>query len=140
MRGTKWKLGAAVVATGWALTGCGGPLKYAVHGSPKAPEIDATIVADVNKDGVFTSLKVDIDHLAPPDRLGSGGKVFVVWAKDDKGKWQRVGALRYDGDGRKASIAGASAPITAFDMKITIESDAAPEGPSGDTLVGQHIN
>jgi hypothetical protein len=140
MRGKTWKLGAAVMIMGGALAGCGGPLKYAIHGSPKAPEIDATIVADVNKDGVFTSLKINIDHLAPPDRLGSGGKVFVVWAKDDKGKWQRVGALKYEGDARKASIEGASAPITAFDMKITVESDPAPEGPSGDTLLGRRIN
>src|SRR6185437_16009653 len=69
MHVNRWKLAGSAALLAAALTGCGGPLKYAVHGSPKAPEMDANIVADVNKDGNFTNLKIDIEHLAPPDRL-----------------------------------------------------------------------
>jgi hypothetical protein len=135
-----WKLGAAVVMMGGALAGCGGPLKYAIHGTAKSPELDAAIVAVVNKEGVFTSIKINVDHLAPPDRLGSGGKMYVAWNKDDKGKWHRVGALSYDEATRKATLDGASAPDSAFDLEITIERNATPEGPSGEVLLWQHVN
>jgi hypothetical protein len=133
----KWALGAALAAT--FATGCGGPLTYKIHGSTKAPEIDAVIVADVNKDGSFTTLKINIEHLAPPDRLGSGN-TFVIWTTADRHKWHRVGGLKYDDGPRKAMIEGASVPVTAFDLQITVEKDAAPETPSGDVVLLQHVN
>ena len=138
MHARNWKLGAVMAVAG-ALAGCGGPLKYTVHGSPKAPEIDAVIVAQVNKDSDFTTLKVNIEHLAPPDRLGSGS-TFVVWTKGDKPKWHRVGALKYDDGARKGIIEGASVPVTAFDLQITVEKEAAAEAPSSDVVLAQHVN
>ncbi len=138
MHATNWKV-AAVAALVSALAGCGGPLKYTIHGSTKAPEIDATIVAQVNKDSDFTTLKINIEHLAPPDRLGSGG-VFVVWTKGDKPKWHRVGALKYDDGKRNGGIEGASVPVQAFDLQITVEKDPQPDGPSSDVVLSQHVN
>jgi hypothetical protein len=138
MQGTTWKLGA-MAALAWSLAGCGGPLKYTIHGSTKAPEIDATIVADVKKDSDFTTLTINIEHLAPPDRLG-GGKTFVVWTKGEKPKWHRVGALKYDDGARRGSIEGASVPVTAFELEITVENDAAAELPSNDVVLQQHVN
>jgi len=140
MHVNRWKLAGSAALLAAALTGCGGPLKYAVHGSPKAPEMDANIVADVNKDGNFTNLKIDIEHLAPPDRLGPGGKMFVVWTKGDKPKWHRVGAMSYDEGGRKSHIEGASVPVTTFDLQVTVEQDAAAEQPSGNVVVFQRVN
>lgn len=64
------------------------------------------IVADVHEDAGFTTLTVQAEHLAPPDRLGDG-TVFVVWTKDDKPKWHRVAALKYDTGSRKGSLEGA---------------------------------
>jgi hypothetical protein len=139
MRATSWRSGAAVVLVGWALAGCGGPLKYAIHGSAKSPEIDATVVADVNKDADMTFLKVSVEHLAPPSRLGDG-KMFVLWTKGDKGKWHRVGALKYDEGDRKGSIEGASVPVTSFDLEITVEKEADADAPSGDVLFAQRVN
>jgi hypothetical protein len=135
-----WKTIAAALVTAAALAGCGGPLKYAVKGTEKAPEVDAQIVADVNRDAAMTSIKVNAEHLAPPDRLASGGKVFVVWTKGDKPKWHRVGALKYEEGSRKGSIEGASVPVTAFDLQITVEKDPAPDGPSSDVVLKQHVN
>jgi hypothetical protein len=139
MTKASFRMGAAVVVVGWALAGCGGPLTYAVHGSPKAPEIDATIVADVKKDADMTTLKISIEHLAPPSRLGEG-KTFVVWSKGEKGKWRRVGGLKYDEGDRKGSLEGASVPVTAFDLQITVEKDAEADAPSGDVLFSQRVN
>ena len=137
MRRMAWK---TMVVAGALLAGCGGPLKYEIKGGPKAPEADAVIVADVKKDAGMTTLKVDAEHLAPPDRLASGGKVFVVWTKGDKPKWHRVGALEYKEGDRKGHIEGASVPVTAFDVQITVEKEPSPEGPSSDVVLSQHVN
>src|SRR5215475_8624335 len=99
MRATNWMMGLAAVGMLSALAGCGGPITYSIKGTPKSPELDGKMVAEPIKDSAMTTIKINLEHLAPPDRLGSGGH-FVVWAKDDKGKWNRVGALKYD-DGKR---------------------------------------
>ena len=140
MRTMTWKMMAATLAAAALLAGCGGPLKYAVKGSAKAPEVDAKIVADVKTDASMTTLQITAEHLAPPERLASGGKVFVVWTKGEKPKWHRVGALKYEEGDRKGSIEGASVPVTAFDLQITVEKEAAPDQPSSDVVLSQHVN
>jgi hypothetical protein len=120
---------------------CGGPLTYAIHGTPMAPEADAKLVADVHKDGDFTTLKVEATNLAAPDRLGgSGGTTFVVWTKGTEPKWHRVGALKYEAGDHKASLEGASVPVTSFDFKVTVEKSAEPEIPSDTVVLSQHVN
>jgi hypothetical protein len=121
------------------LAGCGGPLTYAVHGSPQAPEADVKIVADVHKDASFTTLKIEAEHLAPPDRLGEG-TCFIVWTKDDKPKWHRVAALQYDASSRQGKLEGASVPVKSFDFKITSEKTQEPEIPSDFVIATQHVN
>jgi hypothetical protein len=141
MRGTimTW---AAVAALGAALAGCGGPLNYAIHGSPKSPELDAGVTAEVRKEQVMTALKITAEHLAPPDRLAGGSTTFVVWARGlgDKDVWQRVGAFKYDGGSRKGGLDGASVPLTTFDLSITLERQPAPGSPSNDVLFSQRVN
>jgi hypothetical protein len=131
---------AATMAASALLAACGGPLKYEIKGGPKAPEVDATLIADVKKDAGMTTITIDAQHLAPPERLGDGGKVFVVWTKGEKPKWHRVGALQYKEGDRKARIEGASVPVTAFDLQVTVEKDASPDGPSSDVVLQQHVN
>jgi hypothetical protein len=134
------RLGWAVAAVLAVLVaGCGGPITYAIKGTPKSPELDGKVVAEPLKDSGLTTLKVDLEHLAPPDRLGSG-RYFIVWAKDEKGKWIRVGALKYDEDKRKGALEAASAPLTSFDLMITVEKERDAEGPSSEPLYMQHIN
>ncbi len=140
MRSMTGKTVLALLVAGAVLVGCGGPLKYTVKGAAKAPEVDAKIVAEVKADASMTTLQITAEHLAPPDRLASDGKVFVVWTKGDKPKWHRVGALKYEEGSRQGSIEGASVPVTAFDLQITVEKDAAPDLPSSDVVISQHVN
>jgi hypothetical protein len=139
MRATNWMMGLAAAAMLSALAGCGGPITYAIKGTPKSPELDGKVICEPLKDNWMTTIKVDLEHLAPPDRLG-GGRHFIVWAKDEKGKWNRVGALKYDEKERKGTLEGGSTPATSFDMMITVEKDPSSEGPSGDMLYTQHVN
>jgi hypothetical protein len=131
-------VGAGAAAL-FALTGCGGPITYTIKGTPKAPEVDGKIIAEPKSDEGLTTIKIDLEHLAPPERFGPGS-TFVVWTKSTKGKWHRLGALKYDEGSRKATIEGASVPVTSFDLEITIEKDREPEAPSSDVILGQQVN
>jgi hypothetical protein len=122
------------------LTACGGPLHYAPKGTPKAPEADAEISAEVDKNASMTHLTILADHLAPPGRLQPDATTYVVWTrKNDSAQWQRIGALDYSESDRKGTLKAASVPLTAFDLVVSIEKNAAPESPSGDVVIQQRI-
>lgn len=132
--------GVLTLVLGAALVACGGPLHYAPKGTPRAPEADATITADVNKGSALTRLVINTEHLAPPGRLQDGGTTYVVWArKADGSQWQRVGAIKYDEGTRKGELAEASVPLTEFELIISIEKQAAPDAPSGDVVISQKV-
>jgi hypothetical protein len=134
----RWGLGWFIL--GAALAGCGGPLHFTPKGTPKAPGADAAIVAKVDEKASVTHLNITTEHLAPPDRLKSGGTTFVVWArKDDDAPWSRVGALTYDPEARKGQLVESSVPQTEFDLIISIESEADPESPSSDVVFTQRV-
>ena len=122
------------------LAACGGPLRFAPKGTPKAPEADAEVVADVDQKTSLTRLTVKVEHLAPPDRLQPGGTTFVVWVRKMSGPdYQRVGALAYDADGRKGEIIDASVPLTSFELIVSIEKQPAPDQPSRDVVIMQKV-
>jgi hypothetical protein len=120
---------------------CGGPLRYELRGSPKAPEADAEIVAEINEAARMTKLQITVQHLAPPDRLDEDGEAFVVWARpDSSGEWGRVGALKYDAGERKGELLEASVPESAFDLLVTVEEDASPKSPSSSVVLSQEVH
>lgn len=134
------RLSVLVLSVSALLAGCGGPLKYAPKGTPKAPELDAHLVADVDEKASITHLTILAEHLAPPGRLQDGGALYVAWArKNDGAQWQRVGALKYDEGDRKGELVSASVPLIAFDLVISIEKQAAPESPSADIVLQQRV-
>jgi hypothetical protein len=137
MRAMNW-MGLAAAAF-FTLAGCSSTLTYSIKGSPKAPEVDGKIIAEPNRDAGMTTLKINLEHLAPPERLGAGN-LFVVWTKSDKGKWHRLGALKYDEGSRKATLEGGTVPVTSFDLEITVEKETQPETPSNDLVLGQQVN
>lgn len=122
------------------LVACGGPLRFAPKGTPKAPEADAHVIADVDEKASITHLTITAEHLAPPGRLQDGGTTYVVWArKNDSATWQRVGALQYEEGDRKGELKAASVPLTEFDLVVSIEKQATPESPSGDIVIQQRV-
>lgn len=134
------RFGAIGLAFCALVTACGGTLTFTPHGTPKAPDAEAVIKADVNQSAAVTKLQITVEHLAPPDRLAEGGSTFVVWSKKEDGKeWQRVGALKYAADNRTGSIEEVSVPNTSFDLAITVEREAAPQNPSPSIVIFQKI-
>lgn len=121
------------------LVACGGPLKYNVASSPKAPGADAKIVADVKKDQNQTLLEVDIQNLAPPSRVSEGTKHYVAWyRKNDSTQWMRLASVKYDEDSRKGKLS-ASAPETSFDFEVSAEKEDGPASPSSEIIFSQRV-
>jgi hypothetical protein len=137
---SKIRLFALAPVLALALAACGGPLKYQLRGSPKAPDADAKVVADVDDKGGMTRLEIEVKNLAPPDRLQSGGKSFVVWARGGSSKqWTRVAALRYDDGDRAGTLLGASVPEMKFDLVITVEENTDAASPSPAIIFEQRV-
>ena len=121
------------------LTGCGGALTYKIASSPKAPGADATIKADISKDQHLTHLTVSALHLAPPDRVTNGTRIFIIWTrKGSDAQWERVGNLKYDSSAREGNFDG-TVPEINFDLQITTEKDDGAQSPSPDMVFSQHV-
>lgn len=122
------------------LAACGGPLKYTVQSTAKAPGADAQVVADVKKDQSVTLLEVTVTNLAPPDRVTAGAKHFAIWwRKNDGATWSRVGNLKYSEGDHKGQLTG-SVPEISFDLEASAEGSEEPASPSSDVVFAQRVN
>lgn len=131
----------AALASSLLLAACGGPLKFTPQPTPKAPEAEVKITADVKKEQGETKLAIAIDHLAKPERLADGGAHFVVWyRKNGDAPWTRIAALKYEEGSRTGSIDQASVPETGFELEVTVEHDVSPGSPSPNVVVAQRVN
>lgn len=119
---------------------CGGPLKYQVPSSARAPGADAKVVAKVKQDQSLTQLEIEATNLPPPGRVSDGATAYVVWHRSAASKpWARSGGLAYDESSRKGKWTG-TVPETSFDLAISAEADAAAAAPSGETVFKQRVN
>ncbi len=120
---------------------CGGPLRYTVHGSPRAPEADGVVQADVQREQSMTRLNIRMEHLAPPGRLQEGGRAYVVWARRNSGAtWIRVGALQYNEGSRMAEMRDTTVSETSFELIVTVETEPSAQTPSTTIILQQMVN
>jgi hypothetical protein len=116
-----------------------GPTRYQVQ-SPKAPDADAVVLADIDEAAKLTRLTITVSHLAPPGRIASGASAYVVWARGDEDKpWARVGALDYDEEDRLGELENASVGEIEFELTITAESKGDAEQPSSEVIFRQQV-
>jgi len=81
---------------------------------------------------------IELDKLAPPERIGPGMREFVVWVEAEDGSRVRAGVLRYD-RARKAGNLMATTTLPRFTVKITGERDADAVTPSSVLLAERKI-
>ena len=118
-----------------AALGCG-PMEYAVTGSDRVAGADGMIrVEDIA--GGNKMVSVDMEHLAPPDRLGEGLTTYVMWfvGEGEGAEPAMVSVLEYDPDDRTAT-GTATTPMQQFEVRITAELSRSVTSPS-DVLVAQ---
>jgi hypothetical protein len=86
-----------------------------------------------------TKLTVNVQHLAPPDRVTPGATVYVVWvAPPEEGATAtNLGALRVDADLR--GKLEAVTPLRGFDLKITAEETPTVDEPHGTPVLSVRV-
>ncbi|WP_437285961.1 hypothetical protein [Sorangium sp. So ce406] len=129
---------AASLLAGAALAGCSGSMRFVSQGTEMAPNANALIVAEIDRNTSTTELNLKVDHLPPPERLG--GMAFVAWAKPENDEWRRVGTLDYDPVMHRGELFGASIARTSFDLVISAEADSYSEVPSSVVVISQDIS
>jgi hypothetical protein len=117
-----------LLALALGLAGCGGaPIK--LINSPMAPAASGEIKTEEGDNGNL-EMKIEVKHLATPEKFDPTARAFVVWVEKAGATPQNVGALRVDNDltGRLDTVT----PHRRFTLAITAEPDPAavlPKGP-----------
>lgn len=131
MNRARW---TAVIALGYALafTGCGGSRTVRMTTGPEIPAAQGTVKASPGQNG-NTSLAVEVQHLAPPEKVASGATTYVVWAQPPgQTTPQNLGALAVDSDLR--GTLDTVTPLQKFDIFITAEPSPTTLSPSNNQL------
>ncbi len=132
-----YALSAIVFALGISLTGCGGPTEYAVVGSARAAGADGTVEVE-EIEGGNNLVTLTLNHLPPPDRLGNGMTVYVLWVVGEGAAPTNAGRLEYDPDERTGKGV-ATTPLHAFEIKVTAEESVEVGSPSEIVVATQEV-
>ena len=129
-------LPALAALAGGGVAACAGPTPVPMLTAPQTPAAQGTVVAEAAENG-NTRLTVEVKHLAPPERVAPGAKVYVVWAQPQGSGPQNVGALRVGGDltGRLVTIT----PFASFQVLVTAEEFPTATAPRGPTVLSAMV-
>jgi hypothetical protein len=82
-------------------------------------------------------LKVEAQHLAPPDKAFPGMSTYVVWLKPQNGQPLNIGVLNPDKD-RKAELK-TTTPFTSFEILVTAENGPTPMQPGSNEVMTANV-
>jgi hypothetical protein len=125
-------LASLALASTAGLSACGGPSAVPMLNAPQTPAAQGSVVARAAENG-NTKLTVEVKHLAAPEKVSPGAKVYVVWVQPQGGPPQNVGALRVDD-----SLTGHLETVTAhpsFEVRVTAEEFPAATMPRGPVVL-----
>ncbi len=107
---------------------CGGSSEYVFVGGARAVGMDGVAQVETIEGGnQLVSLR--LQHLPPPDRLGSGLTAYVVWFRTADQSPTRAGVLEYDTETREGVLT-ATTPLTQFSILVTAEEQGDVPAPS----------
>ena len=119
--------------------GCGGGSHtYDVRGTQRDPGADAHMQVESIEGGNHL-ITITVRNLTPPDRLGSGNTLFVVWIRQEGGTTSLVSRLEYQQD-QRTGRATATTPATHFTLMITAEHQAQVSQPSEFVVFQQNVS
>lgn len=124
-----------------ALTGAGcggGSHVYDVRGTQRDPGADAHVLVERIEGGNHL-LTITVRNLTPPDRLGSGNQLFIVWIRQEGGQTALASRLEYQAD-QRTGRATATTPAAHFTLMITAEQNQQASQPSDFVVFQQNIS
>ena len=105
--------------------------------SPTVPAAEGKVqVASAEKDGNH-DVKLQVDHLAPANRVSTGASTYVVWLRPQNGAPQNVGVLQPDQD-LKASLE-TKTPFRAFQIMVTPEPNPGATSPTAFPVMSARV-
>ncbi len=110
--------------------------KYAAQTAEPALGGDAEIAIKKNKTSTY-DVDVGVENLLPANRVGNyaGYAVWVVAKDTDPVK---LGMLAYD-EGKREGELEATTPHRTFELRVTLEADAASNSPSNVVVIRQSV-
>ena len=125
------------VTTALVLAACTSQVRR-MEGSSRVPGALGMVRLEETKNK-NTAVTLQVEHLAPPEKLAQGLSTYVVWAQPTVGDARpyNLGALRVGKD-LKGDL-DTVVPYRTFNLFITAEPTASVTNPSGDTLLWTQI-
>lgn len=127
----------ALLCSAAVSTGCGGGSAYTVIGTPRAPDADGTVTVEPIEGG-NRLVKIQLQHVPPPARLGPGLAVYVVWFTANGQAPVKAGLLAFDEGSRRGNLM-ATTPLRNFQLRITAERTQDVASPGETTILEKPI-
>lgn len=121
------------------MLGCASGHLVQLNASPQVPAAQGAVrvTSGANNN---TRLRIDVHHLAEPQRVAPGATALVAWAQPSAagGTPQNIGALRVNDklEGELETVT----PQRDFQLMITAEPSPTASVPSGMPLLSAHIS
>lgn len=120
------------------LAACGGgPRNYTLRGTQRDPGSDARVQVET-LDGGNHLVTLTATNVTPPDRIGTGNTVYLVWIRTPNGQAQMESQLAYQPD-QRTGRATITTPQRRFMLLVTAERDAAAATPSENVVLSQEV-
>jgi len=117
---------------------------FPMSSAEKAPAAKGTVAVTPSSTGNNT-VKISVEHLAPPYRVRSDANTYVAWLTplESNGKPAHqeainLGTLQVN-DQESASLS-TSTPFNRFEITVTPEADAAITQPTGDPVLRTQVH
>lgn len=117
------------------LGACGGTT-YESTGRQPALGADATVEVSSSADN--HRVKVEVDHLPPPERLAPGMERYSVWFVPNGRSAVLAGTLDYDEDSREGRLETVT-PHRSFTVLVTAQRAELPHEPSDVVVFRQRV-
>jgi len=108
----------------------------AFRGSPDVPAALGEAKVSKDKNG-NTVIKIEVDHLAPPQNLAPSKELYVVWAQAPQGRIINLGQMTV-GPNRVGKFEGVT-PLREFRLVVTAEDLAAVATPSKQEILTTQV-
>ncbi|MGE0405351.1 MAG: hypothetical protein AB7O65_03555 [Candidatus Korobacteraceae bacterium] len=104
--------------------------------SSSVPAASATVKTGQDSNG-NTSIDMQVQHLAPPDRLTPPATAYIVWIKPANAEPRNEGRLTV-GENLSARFQTVT-PAKQFEIFVTAESDQLTTTPAGQEVLRQSV-
>lgn len=121
-----------------ASTACGGGAQtYQVVGSQRDPGAQGRIQVELIEGGNHM-VTATLEHMTPPERLGSGLTTFLMWFRTPQGQSTMESRIEYDPETRTGR-AYATTPQNNFVVIVTAERNPNATSPSENVIFTQRV-